>query len=277
MALGEGATLPRLLTCMLSVPKRLKVGEPVELLFRLGNPTSQSLSVLSWHTPLEGLLNDIFRVTRDGAEVPYRGEMMKRGAPDASAYVTVAPGTSVEARVNLSEAYDFRQPGKYRLEFRGPLKDVAPRQAEVPRPPGQLQPLEVECPAVETVIGTAPPGPRPPDGGYVHAYEVVGPARVLYLSGQIPVRPDGTVPETFDAQCRQVWANIEGVLAEAGMGLEQLVKVTTFLSDRRYRDENSAIRRELLGDHRPALTVLITGIYDPAWLLEIEAVASAPL
>jgi 2-iminobutanoate/2-iminopropanoate deaminase len=53
------------------------------------------------------------------------------------------------------------------------------------------------------------------------------------------------------------------------------VKVTTFLGDRAHRDENSAIRREFLGKHQVALTVLIVGIYDPRWLLEIEAVAAA--
>jgi enamine deaminase RidA (YjgF/YER057c/UK114 family) len=53
-----------------------------------------------------------------------------------------------------------------------------------------------------------------------------------------------------------------------------LVKVTTYLSDRAHADINSSVRQEVLGDHRPALTVVICGIYDPAWMLEIEAVAA---
>ncbi|MGW4411966.1 RidA family protein [Nonomuraea sp. NPDC004702] len=76
------------------------------------------------------------------------------------------------------------------------------------------------------------------------------------------------------SQCRQVWANLAAALAHHGMGLSDLVKVTTFLSDRAYQEENSAIRREVLGEHAPALTVIITGIYDEAWLLEVEAVAA---
>lgn len=111
-------------------------------------------------------------------------------------------------------------------------------------------------------------------GGYALAYEVASPARTVYLSGQIPTRLDGSVPVDFDAQCRQVWANIDAQLARAGMTRNDLVKVTTFLSDRRYRDASSRIRRELLGNHYPALTVVIAGIYDEAWLLEIEAIAS---
>ncbi|WP_185069766.1 RidA family protein [Nonomuraea jabiensis] len=119
------------------------------------------------------------------------------------------------------------------------------------------------------------PGQVVPDGGgYVHSYEITAPARVVHVSGQIPVTADGTVPEGFAAQCRQVWANVAAVLAHHDMVLADLVKVTTFLSDRAYRAENSAIRREILGDHSPALTVIITGIYDEAWLLEIEAIAA---
>jgi enamine deaminase RidA (YjgF/YER057c/UK114 family) len=113
-----------------------------------------------------------------------------------------------------------------------------------------------------------------PGGAYALAYEVTGPARTLYISGQIPTRADGSVPDGFEAQCRQVWANIDAVLAQAGMTRRDLVKVTTYLSDRRHRDLNSRIRREVLGDHLPALTIIIAGIYDPAWLLEIEAVAA---
>jgi 2-iminobutanoate/2-iminopropanoate deaminase len=119
------------------------------------------------------------------------------------------------------------------------------------------------------------PGPIVPDGGgYRHSYEVAAPARTVFISGQIPVAPDGTLAEDFAAQCRQVWANVATALAHHGMALTDLVKVTTYLSDRRYRAENSTIRREVLGDHAPALTVIITGIYDESWLLEIEAVAA---
>jgi 2-iminobutanoate/2-iminopropanoate deaminase len=113
-----------------------------------------------------------------------------------------------------------------------------------------------------------------PGGRYALSYEH-GPGRTLYISGQVPTAPDGSLPDGFAAQCRQVWANIDRVLADAGMSRRHLVKVTTFLADRAHREENAAIRRELLGDHLPALTVVIAGIYDPAWLLEIEAVAVA--
>lgn len=111
-------------------------------------------------------------------------------------------------------------------------------------------------------------------GGYAQAVRVEGARELLFVSGQIPVDRDGAVPEAFGEQCRLVWRNVEAQLRAGGMGMADIVKVTTFLSDRAYREENSAIRQEVLAGLTPALTIIIAGIYDPAWLLEIEAVAA---
>jgi 2-iminobutanoate/2-iminopropanoate deaminase len=116
---------------------------------------------------------------------------------------------------------------------------------------------------------------NPSSVSYAGACEVVGGSRLLFISGQVPERPDGSVPEDFASQCRLTWTNIERQLRDAGMTLDNLVKVTTFLSDRRYRAENSLVRREVLKDRTPALTIIIADIYDEAWLLEIEAIAAA--
>ena len=118
-------------------------------------------------------------------------------------------------------------------------------------------------------------GSPPVEGSYPQAVEVTGPSRWLYLSGQIPVAPDGSLAPGFTAQCEQVWDNIETQLTAAGMTLDNLVKVTTFLSDRRYALENREVRVRRLAGRQPALTVIVTGIFDEAWLVEIEAVAAA--
>lgn len=118
------------------------------------------------------------------------------------------------------------------------------------------------------------PDAPPTNGGYAQAVRLTGCEEFLFVSGQIPVDTDGAVPESFTEQCRLVWRNIEAQLRAAGMGLANIVKVTTFLSDRAYAAENSAIRREVLAGLTPALTIVIAGIYDPAWLLEIEVIAA---
>jgi 2-iminobutanoate/2-iminopropanoate deaminase len=111
-------------------------------------------------------------------------------------------------------------------------------------------------------------------GGYSQAIELSQFNRLLLVSGQIPESVDGLVPESFDEQCRLVWRNVIAQLEEAGMTINNLVKITTFLSSRQYADSNSKIRREILGDLAPALTVILTGIYDESWLVEIEAIAA---
>ena len=118
-------------------------------------------------------------------------------------------------------------------------------------------------------------GSPPVQGSYPQAVEVSGATRWLFVSGQVPTRPDGGLSPDFTEQCRQCWANLEVQLRAADMTLDNLVKVTTFLSDRRYADQNRAVRLEVLEHRQPALTVIITGIFDEDWLVEIEAVAAA--
>ena len=111
-------------------------------------------------------------------------------------------------------------------------------------------------------------------GNYTHGTLVTGGGRTVFVSGQVPwADEDGRVPPEFEDQCRLVWRNVLAVLAETGMGVRNLAKVTTYLSDRAYREANSRIRHDVLGDHAPALTIIITGIYAEEWLLEIEAIA----
>ncbi|MGH1480703.1 MAG: RidA family protein [Geminicoccales bacterium] len=112
------------------------------------------------------------------------------------------------------------------------------------------------------------------NSGYSQAIAVTDAKRTVYVSGQIGLRPDGSLPDDFSGQARQVWLNIEAQLKAAGMGLDNIVHHTTFLSDRKYRAESSEIRKEVFGDLEPALTVIIAGIFDEAWLLEIQAIAA---
>jgi 2-iminobutanoate/2-iminopropanoate deaminase len=113
-------------------------------------------------------------------------------------------------------------------------------------------------------------------GNYTHGTVVTGAQRMLFVSGQPPWTADGSpVPADFEDQCRLAWSNVRSVLTAAGMTVNNLVKVTIFLSDRQYRAVNGKVRAEVLGDHRPALTIIITDIYAPEWLLEIEAIAVA--
>ena len=113
-----------------------------------------------------------------------------------------------------------------------------------------------------------------PVGGYAQAVKVSGAQEFLFISGQIPASTSGEVPADFAAQAKLTWDNVLAQLSAAGMSVANLVKVTIFLSDRKFALENRQERQVALGSHEVALTVIIAGIFDHVWLLEIEAIAA---
>ena len=121
------------------------------------------------------------------------------------------------------------------------------------------------------VNASSAPAPAP---GYAQAALVGEVDTWLFVSGQIPETPDGQVPASFDEQADLAWSNVRAQLLVADMDVGNLVKVTTYLSSRQFNGANRQARRRALGSHEPALTVIITGIFDERWLLEIEAMAA---
>ncbi|VTZ64096.1 2-iminobutanoate/2-iminopropanoate deaminase [Sinorhizobium medicae] len=113
-----------------------------------------------------------------------------------------------------------------------------------------------------------------PRGGYSQAVSIEDFRRVLFISGQIPVTSDEVVPEGFEAQARQVWRNVDAQLKAAGMSKTDIVKVTTYLADRQHAIANREIRNDYLGSLAPAMTVVVAGIFDSAWLIEVEVTAA---
>jgi 2-iminobutanoate/2-iminopropanoate deaminase len=113
--------------------------------------------------------------------------------------------------------------------------------------------------------------------GYAYAQSclVEHPSKLLFVSGQVPADAEGDVPADYPSQYRLAWTNVRRQLEAAGMGFDNLVKVTIFLSDRALIAQSAGLRQEILGDRSPALTIVIAGIFDAAWLLEIEAIAAS--
>jgi 2-iminobutanoate/2-iminopropanoate deaminase len=116
---------------------------------------------------------------------------------------------------------------------------------------------------------------NPTGSAYSQALELTKYERLVFVSGQVPTDENDVVPAAFKDQCELAWKNVQKQLQESEMDLNNIVKVTIFLSDRKYREENIVVRNKVLGEHQPALTIIITGIYDEKWLLEIEAIAAA--
>jgi 2-iminobutanoate/2-iminopropanoate deaminase len=70
------------------------------------------------------------------------------------------------------------------------------------------------------------------------------------------------VPADYPSQYRLAWANVEKQLKAAGMSFDNLIKATIFLSDRALIAQSQGLRREILGDRTPAITIIMVGIYD---------------
>ncbi len=114
-----------------------------------------------------------------------------------------------------------------------------------------------------------------PSGAYSQAVEVSGGNRILFLSGQLGTEADGTLPSSMEEQARLAWRNVGRQLTAAGMGFGNLVKVTMIIPNAPEIPASRAARAEVLGDLRPASTVIVAGLVNPAWKIEIEGIAYA--
>ncbi len=127
-----------------------------------------------------------------------------------------------------------------------------------------------------TITLSNPEGAPKPASPYSQAVLVTGEARRLVISGQIGVKPDGTILDDPEAQVEQALANIGAILKAHGMTAKNIVKVTVFLTDPALIGAWRAKRSSFLQGHAPASTLLIVaGLADPRFKVEVEAEAVA--
>lgn len=122
---------------------------------------------------------------------------------------------------------------------------------------------------------------NPPNVGqglahYSLGIEVPPGSRLLFIAGQVPVAPDGSVPQTIEGQAQCVWNNVQAVLRSAGMGLEDLVKMTMFVTSGEARKAAAEVRAKVFGNvPMPASTgIIVKALPHPDWMIEVEAVAA---
>jgi 2-iminobutanoate/2-iminopropanoate deaminase len=117
---------------------------------------------------------------------------------------------------------------------------------------------------------------HPPVADYVHQIEVGPGGRWLVISGQIGMRPDGSLPEDPVEQVAVALENLRRNLAAAGMDVTNVVKLTTYLVGDVDAKGRAAAVSEFLGDHIPTQTLLyVARLASPALRVEIEAWAHA--
>lgn len=124
-----------------------------------------------------------------------------------------------------------------------------------------------------------PPTIAAPFGRYSHGVALDGPGRFVATSGQLALRADGTIPDTPLAQARQCFANCGAILAEAGFGPKDAMRINAFVTDRAYFADYMQARDEWLDGVGvlPASTlVIVVGFTRPEFMVEVEVTAFRP-
>jgi len=120
-----------------------------------------------------------------------------------------------------------------------------------------------------------PAGIRPPFARYSHGVEIEAGKRLVLCSGQLGVAPDDSVPEDAGAQAELCFRNIEAILAEAGLGLKDIMRINAFVTDRAYMPAYMAVRDRLFADPAPASTlVIVSGFTREVFKVEVEVIAA---
>jgi reactive intermediate/imine deaminase len=125
---------------------------------------------------------------------------------------------------------------------------------------------------------TNPPTLSKPTG-YTHIVEVTGPAKTVYVAGQVALDKDGNLVGAGDmkAQAEQVFKNLEAALAAAGAKFTDVVKMNTFITDMDQAPAVREVRARYFGETTPASTLVqVVKLARPELLLEIEVIAALP-
>jgi 2-iminobutanoate/2-iminopropanoate deaminase len=118
--------------------------------------------------------------------------------------------------------------------------------------------------------------PPPMRGGAFSAGTEAPAGRTIYVSGQVSMDVEGNVVGEGDVkrQTETVLEHVKTVLGEAGGGMDDVVKVTVFITDMGFYDEIHEVRRRYFEEPYPASSMVeVSALIDPRLLIEIEAVA----
>ena len=128
---------------------------------------------------------------------------------------------------------------------------------------------------METIVRNPAAGIYAATPDYVHALEVRNPSRFLYVSGTMGLDTNGVAGKTLADQVALVWSNIRTILASADMTVDNIVRVTSYLRDAAYAEENQNARVEALQGRVVPTTAIVVQTLVSDWLVEIEIVAAA--
>ena len=127
----------------------------------------------------------------------------------------------------------------------------------------------------QLVTFTSPDTVTAPYGPYSHVASVSADAQLVFLSGQVGERPDGTVSDSIEDQYLQAITTIAAILKAEGLGPENIVKLTTYVTKPIPSDRLRAARHSVFGDIAPAATLLfVPRLASEEYFVEIETIAA---
>lgn len=109
---------------------------------------------------------------------------------------------------------------------------------------------------------------------YIHALEVRHPSRFLYVAGTMGLDETGAAGRTLDEQLALIWNNLRTILASAGMTVDNIVRITSYLRDPAYAEANQNARLAALNGRVVPTTAIVVQTLSPDWLVELEIVAA---
>ncbi|MDX8523996.1 RidA family protein [Mesorhizobium sp. MSK_1335] len=116
---------------------------------------------------------------------------------------------------------------------------------------------------------------KPPFARYSHGVEIPAGKRLVLCSGQLGIGPDDAVPEDAGAQTELCFKNIAAILSEAGLTLNDIVRINAFVTDRAHLQAYMDVRNRLFSDPAPASTLMIVaGFARPQFKVEVEVLAA---
>ena len=177
-------------------------------------------------------------------------------------------GDVASNRVYLRDGRDF---GGMNDVYRTYFSEAPPARATVRA--GIMHPdLRIEVHTVAVKDGSRKVG------GEARAGSVLSPSIVAggrqYLAGMVGRGPDGYAPGDVAAQTRQALARLEATLKAEGLGFEDVIETTVFLTDVRHFGIMNDIYREVVPGPRPARTTVGTALMSPDALVEIQMIAN---
>lgn len=118
---------------------------------------------------------------------------------------------------------------------------------------------------------------HPPFAPYSHGVLVPPGHKLVFCSGQLGIGADKAVPSDCAGQTRICFDNIAAILAEASMGLANIIRINAYVTGREHLPDYMGVRNSLFAEPYPASTLMIvSGFARPEFVVEIEAIAAGP-